>query len=233
MGKPRPVRTFEMPHTTRSRVRADDVMITRRTRYESAVIPYAAILAAVAVVEDDDDEPPWERHDGDEHHLVPVDTLAGDYDPDAYLPNRDSIVVVDGADDWGVAAFAHARGASKQVAFERAAAEKRRTRDRIVDWYRHSWTWYGVRGEFKGIDASVWGIDDPGDAERYVVPEIADEIADRLEIEGWTVTDRPDPDQAPRADRRRGFYFHLANNLGFESPDDYLDWRRAGPPRLP
>jgi len=86
-------------------------------------------------------------------------------------------------------------GATRQVALEAVAADRKRTLAQLVQWYSDGWEWYGVQCNFEvlGQDfgASVWGIDDDDYARREVVHEIADEVADQLEKAGFTVTDRP------------------------------------------
>jgi len=109
------------------------------------------------------------------------------------------------------------RGASRQVAREAVAAERRRTLAQLVKWYDSGWEWYGVRCRFEalgdGYQDSLWGIDDAEYAET-LKEEIALNVAAQLEEAGYTVTGKPEHRQTyTRADKQA----RLRRNLAAQS----------------
>ena len=85
-----------------------------------------------------------------------------------------------------------ANGASKQVAFERRAMQLRNTLDRITSWYRDQWQYVGVIVSY-GDDytESLWGIDDEDYARDEIIPELCHQLADAMELDGYTILNRP------------------------------------------
>lgn len=183
-------------------LRQNDTMVAVETT--SAVVDFAAILEATKVVYDDQaSEAPWDNCDGLEHsHKKASHTAHTANDVDkmqgyCYCDRlRESIVITLPDDvDYGIFDWQRSMGATQQVAREAEAAERRRTLAQLVKWYTDGWQWYGVQCDFsllgRDFSASLWSIDDDDYARREVVDEIADEVADKLEKAGFTVTDRP------------------------------------------
>jgi hypothetical protein len=110
------------------------------------------------------------------------------YDMDGYRSDIIKLVGTD-AEDY---AYNEAResGASKQVAFEARAAEKQRRLEAIKDAYRNLEV-CGIIIEFLGHHASVWGVEDREYAEFEGTVELAYDIVDKLEKEGFTVIGVP------------------------------------------
>lgn len=184
----------------RNLIRHGDTMIAVESA--PATVNFQDILDATKVEYDDDmSEAPWDNCDGFEHTCTPAHRF--DFDPSdmrgyCYCDGHRERVVIQlpkDRDCWEVAAYARARGASRQVAAELAAANHRKTLDQLVEWYSNGWQWFGVKCQFEVLgeefDESLWGIDNEDYAEREIKPEIADNVADQLEEAGFTVTGRP------------------------------------------
>ena len=181
-------------------LRQDDTMVAVETT--SAIIDFESILEAAEVVSDDHyGETPWDDCDGYAHTIGPVSSFNWSYDlQDARgccWCDRQRMVIELTNDDWGIYDYQRDRGATKQVAAEAVASERRRTLDRLVNWYENGWEWWGVRCEFTVLgecfEDAVWGIDDRIYAENEVIPEMASEVAAQLEAAGFTVTNKPGP----------------------------------------
>lgn len=197
-------------------LRQNDTMIAVETA--SAVVDFADILEATKVVPDEcSSDSPWENCDGFEHKVESarrcdqynVAEMQGTCYCGGY---RETIAItLPDDEDYGIYDWQRARGATRQVAREAVAAERRRTLAQLVEWYTKGWQWYGVQCDFsilgQDFDASVWGIDNDDYAEREIVGEIADEVANQLEKAGFTVTDRPE--RAPQT--------HIRSNLNMQN----------------
>lgn len=190
----------------RKQFRDGDTMIAVETA--PAVIEYQSIVDATEVVEDHDETmTPWEHCDGFEHtYHMPhnLDAVPDCRDMQGWGRTWDRgerFVIQLADDDYGIYDYMRARGATKQVAREAVALERRRTLAQIVKWYSDGWQWYGVKCEFTVLDdtyeASMWGIDDAEYAERDVVHDIAGEVAYQLEKAGYTVTGKPESNPRP------------------------------------
>lgn len=188
--------------TTQTVLTADKVVTVETIVTESdRVVDYDDILESVSVEYDDCyNEAPWEHCDGWEHDYNRI----GYYDHDGVEDsrgcgwsdaNRERFVITisdDQLEEWGNYDYFHSSGCSKQVARELTAQVKRNTLDRLVKWYSDGWYWYFVGGDYKGYFGSVGGVDCPDYAEelRY---QIADEIADEMEKDGYIIEDRHNP----------------------------------------
>jgi len=176
----------------------------RMIRVESApaTIQFSAILDSTRVVVDEcETQAPWEHCDGYKHTAIPVCRMdrpvnAEKMQGSAWSDSDHERVVIelDLGEDWSICEHHRQRGASRQVAREAVAAERRRTLRQLVAWYQNGWTWYGVKCELSLLDgefeASVWGVDNEEYAETLRV-EIAEEVAAQLEDAGYTVEGRP------------------------------------------
>lgn len=181
-------------------IRQGDTMIAIETR--SAVIPFNGVLAACHVVADDLSESPWEHWDEFEHEAVSLHKLPDEADPremQGYCRTWDRgerYVIVTPRENKSLFDYYRENGASRQVAAEMVALDRRRTTAQLVKWYEDGWQWFGVEGQFDALGeeytASVWGIDDEGYARDVVRMEIALELAGQLEEAGYTVTDLPE-----------------------------------------
>lgn len=172
----------------------------RRTRVEerlNAVVHWADILKCVKIKDDDDGDPPWQNCDGwdhtaerfnDERHHRNLRHSARYvfHDGRSYILTVDPVAM--GLPDY---AYYRAQGAAKQVARQLAAKALNRALRQLRVWYSDGWRYYGVVCEFRTYEASCWGIDDYDYAKQEVGPEIAGEVAHKLEADGYLVTGRP------------------------------------------
>ncbi len=190
-----------MRNKMRKQFRDGDTMIAVETA--PAVIEFQSNVDSTEIVEDNDESmTPWEHCDGFEHEYIeprrfdhvddPRDMLGWGWSGD----RGESFVIQLADDDYGIYDYMRAQGASKQVAREAVALERRRTLAQIVKWYSQGWQWYGVKCEFTVLDdvyeASLWGIDDFDYAARDIVDEITGDVAHQLEKAGYTVTGKPE-----------------------------------------
>lgn len=176
--------------------RVDDSIIRTSVQVETlpAVVDYDDILDACEIVPDDDSrEAPWESCDGYEHDF---ETLDNRHDARGAIYSEDIRIVLN--PDPATYRYFRSIGMSKQTAAEMTALQNRRTLDQLVSWHSSGWEWYGVTCEFMGHHDSLWGIDSYDYAHDGVRHDIAAEIAAKLETEGFTVTNRPDPRKANR-----------------------------------
>ena len=133
---------------------------------------------------------------------------------------------------WGIYEMVGNGQVSRQVAYERAEAIRRKAIDKLVEWYTDGWQYYGVVCEYLHYDESVWGIDDEEYAERECFDEMARQVARQMEKDGFTVTGVPEPD--PEWKRQwQGQKYRQANLMGFETPGDYLRWLKGPPVKSP
>jgi hypothetical protein len=145
-------------------------------------------VIAVVIENDDCFGAPWEECDGWEHSVERVNYDRYDdrkgargYVPGNYGTGRMiSVEIEDGIGYYGC---------SKQVRAELIAQVKRNTLDQLVEWYSEGWSWYVVRCEFNGYHASMGGIDTFDYAQQCCF-DVADDIADQLEADGYTVENR-------------------------------------------
>ncbi len=192
----------------RTQFRDGDTMIAVETA--PATISFKDILAATQVFADNDETmTPWEHCDGFEHECIEHPGSMEHVDNPremqgwgrAWDSGASFVIVLDKDEDYGIYKYMRKRGASKMVAREAVALERRRTLAQLVKWYENGWTWYGVKCEMTVLDdvyeASVYGIDDDEYARREVAGEIASEVAGQLERDGYTITDKPE-EQHPR-----------------------------------
>lgn len=173
-----------------------------RTVRRPRQIDFADILAASQVIADEEyNEAPWERCDGYEHESTSVRSAPDEWDSLNmqgscwHTGNRERIVVtIDNATvaKWGIFDYCRARGASKQVAREMEAAEKRRSIARLCGWYSHGWESWGVTCDYYDAHDSLWGIDDYKYANEDVRPEVATNVADQLIEAGHEVIGYPE-----------------------------------------
>ena len=228
--------------------RIGDTMVETSTW--PAIIDYEEIHKHTKVVDDDDNgEAPWEDCDGYEHeatNMRRVEESSGWWHFDertkawvkhwnphhvAYVGSHDRRLIQiskETAAKWGVAAYAHASGASKQVAAELAAENRRDTIGQLLKWYNEGWRYYGVvckhpLCEHHGISESVWRVDDEDYADRAVRHEIASQAVYELEKLGYTVINKPSKERT-REQKQESLRWKIARNLGFDSPKEYLRW---------
>ena len=187
--------------SNRNTFRHGDTMIAVEST--PAVVAFDDLLAATRVIEDTDNcEAPWENWDGWEHTAKLTRTFdhADLSERQGYCRTWDRgerfVLTLPAGEDYGTFKYARERGASRQVAAETVAAERRRTLAQLVKWYEDGWQWYGVRCRFDTLgdeyEASLWGIDDAEYAERDIKVEMALDVATQLEKAGFTVTGKPE-----------------------------------------
>jgi len=204
----------------RNTFRQADTMIAVESR--PATIAFADLLAATEVVYDQyESMTPWEHCDGFEHTATPErrfrdEANAREMQGSVYCDGHRERLVIELSDkeDYGIYQYARENGASRQVAAEMVAAERRRTLAQLVKWYDQGWEWYGVRCRFDALGGeyndSLWGIDDADYAET-LKEEIALNVATQLEEAGYTVTGKPEQRQTwTRADKQARLNRNLA-----------------------
>jgi len=207
----------------RNTFRHGETMIAVESR--PATIAFDDLLAATEVVYDEHESmTPWEQCDGFEHTATPERRFREEADAremqgSVYCDGHRERLVIElpQEEDYGTYQYMRERGASRQVAREAVAAERRRTLARLVKWYDSGWEWYGVRCRFEALGAeyqdSLWGIDDAEYAET-LKEEIALNVAAQLEEAGYTVTGKPEHRQTyTRADKQA----RLRRNLAAQS----------------
>ena len=204
----------------RNTFRHGDTMIAVESR--PATIAFDDLLAATEVVYDQyESMTPWEHCDGFEHTATPErrfrdEANAREMQGSVYCDGHRERLVIELSDkeDYGIYRYARENGASRQVAAELVAAERRRTLAQLVEWYDSGWEWYGVRCRFELLgdeyNDSLWGIDDAEYAEP-LKEEIALNVAAQLEEAGYTVTGKPAHRQTyTRADKQARLSRNLA-----------------------
>jgi hypothetical protein len=179
--------------------RIGDTMVTSAVRTESAIVDFQDVLDSVKVEGDDLSEPPWENCDGYEHTTRDADEHLNRCHYYDRWARRHKTIELD--DDAGLFDYFQEKGASKGVAAELVARDMQRRLAQLAEWYQNGWSWFCVVGEYNGCEDSLFGIDSFEYAEDEIRPEIADNIADQLEQESYTVTGRPD--RTPTDDERR------------------------------
>ena len=204
----------------RNTFRQDDTMIAVESR--PAIVTFEEILEATEVVADQyESMTPWEHCDGFEHTTTPERRYRDEADAremqgSVYCDgHRDRLVIeLPETEDYGIYQYMRERGASKQVAREAVAAQRRRTLAQLVKWYGDGWEWFGVRCRFPVLgeeyEDSLWGIDDAEYAET-LKEEIALNVVAQLEEAGFTVTDKPEGRQGwTRGDKQARLSRNLA-----------------------
>lgn len=109
----------------------------------------------------------------------------------------------------GLYQYYRENGASRQVSRELVAAARRDTIDAIRNVYDDGVYYWAVRGEFKGCQDSICGVDDFDFAKNHVRRDIADSIASQLEAIDYIVDGKPDC----RAERLEAYRNALKLNL--------------------
>ena len=204
----------------RNTFRHGDTMIAVESR--PATIAFEDILEATEVVADEyESMTPWEHCDGFEHVATPERRFRDEADAremqgSVYCDGHRERLVIElpREADYGIYQYAREHGASRQVAAETVAAERRRTLAQLVKWYGDGWEWFGVKCDFEVLGDeyhdSIWGVDDAEYAET-LKEEIALEVAGQLEEAGYTVTGQPEHRQTyTRADKQARLTRHLA-----------------------
>jgi len=207
----------------RNTFRHGDTMIAVESR--PATIAFDDLLTTTEVVYDEHESmTPWEQCDGFEHTATPErrfreEANAHEMQGSVYCDgHRERLVIaLPQEEDYGIYQYMRERGASRQVAREAVAAERRRTLAQLVKWYDSGWEWYGVHCRFEALgdeyQDSLWGIDDAEYAET-LKEEIALNVAAQLEEAGYTVTGKPEHRQTyTRADKQA----RLRRNLAAQS----------------
>ncbi len=192
------------------RTRVGDVMVD--VQAAPAVIDFNEILGATEVVWDEcTHEAPWESFDGFEHTIESVPWI-GRATEDLRKQrgfclrlNGDIVIIRLESDGADLYRYHRENGASRQVAAEAVARDRRATLDQLVEWYEAPWNWYGVRCLFKVLGteygSSLWGIDSRCYAESECSVDVALEVASKLERDGYTVINKPTPTPKRRCSR--------------------------------
>lgn len=191
--------------TLTSSIRSGDKLITTlvKTTVEQATIEFSDILDATKIESDEMiHTAPWEDCDGYEHEVIRDDSdgnAAGYFNgsrASRYTGNRRVVIAKDA---FGNFAYWRANGASKQVAFQLARAEEKRTAEQLASWYANGWNCFAIVCQFKGEIESVGGFyaSEPTtrDDDAYLresMRDIATQMASNLESQGYEVIGKPD-----------------------------------------
>ena len=202
-------------------------MVTVTVETEEAEIDFEDILEATELVPDDRSEAPWEDADGFEHEVirdVSDGAAAGYFYGDRHCRHSGPRLVVVEKDRWGNREYLESKGASKQVAFEMARLEERRTAEMIAGWYSSGWEVWGITCDFRGGHDSCWGYYvDSGDP--YLEEErisIAMNVAHDLEKEGYEVINLPDPERSRVKSGLSRFRWNLHQQSHIENKDKFV-----------
>ncbi len=189
-------------------------MVTVTVAVESATVEFDDLLEAVRLDPDEGAEPPWENSDGFEHTVISDETegaAAGSFfgDRNSRYHGRHRVVVK--KDQWSNFKYWRVHGASKQVAYELARLEERRTAELIAGWYDYGWEVWCISCHFKGVRDSCCGFygESGSDYIKECMAEIAKNVALELQKDGYTVNGIPDE----KEERRRNHLYHLKHNL--------------------
>lgn len=193
--------------TTKRTRKGDKVVVTTVEQVElDAVVDFTDIVDAVKFDQDEGGfYPPWIEHDGWEHELVPT---SEDYNAaEGYLPQGYYATVehkrgksyhqpqmIKLQIDFGAYEYAHKRGSSKQVAREHEAHVVREATQRLSDQHRNGHVWWEAHVNFQDYRASlgmIYGLENGYD--KHIARELADEVADDMEKDGFTIVNRPQP----------------------------------------
>ena len=196
--------------------------VIRQTRevVKSAPLPYSVLKKkACKVVEDDECRAPWEDCDGWDHHLETTGEFRGD-DLDRFRDaqgvfRHGSEGLVRIVFDYDLSAnydYHHTRGASKQVARQLVAAEKRRSIEQLRKWYVHGWQWFGAVCKWGEYDEALWGIDDEKYAWQVLEEEMMPGLVAHVESLGYLITGKPQPRKRKRW-TKKSWREHLRRNL--------------------
>jgi len=195
-------------------VTADKIVtVETEVTVEDRVIDFNDILDCFSVEGDDEYRTPWEDCDGYDHETVRVDSHACEGRSNlAHIDRRGAVLVEfsasvekDFADEYQ---FYRKHGASRQVAAELVARNRRRRMATLIKWLEYGWEYYGVTGDYEGYHSSCWGIDDYKYANDDVRYECAHDIAAQMEADGFIVENRPDPDNQKKAN----YLYRLRHN---------------------
>ncbi len=142
------------------------------------------------------------------------------------------IVTREQAAKWGIYEFVGNGQVSRQVAYERAEAIRRKAIDQLVRWYDEGWSYWGVVCEYLHYEESVWGIDDYDHAEGEAADDMARQVAHAMRKDGFEITGVPEPEPAWKRNYT-GQQYRRAGLMGFESPEAYRKWVKGPPVKLP
>lgn len=157
----------------------------------------------IEILPEANSDAPWDNCDGYEHTVAPVERYDDQRNASGYFMSRHRAGVIKLDFDsyskkvgkrltgYGTDGFFHARGASKQVAFEAEKENERRTREQLAKWYGDGWQAYGIVVKFNGkhVD-SCWGFYDDAD-EGYSKQIVMQGAVAELESRGYIVRGVP------------------------------------------
>jgi hypothetical protein len=191
--------------TSEFSIRSGDKLIRThvKTTVGNAVIKFSELLEATKIEPDEGcNAAPWDNCDVMQHTVIGDDSdgkAAGYFSGDRHCRYSGNRRVVIKKDAFGNFGFHRANGASKQVAFQLARSDEKRTAEYIAGCYAQGWNCFVVSCEFKGEIESVCGCyaSEPttrsDDAYlRETMREIASQMASTLEAFGYEVTGKPD-----------------------------------------
>lgn len=156
---------------------------------EAMTVDYRDILAATRL-EGDCDYNPFDC-DGLEHDLVTAND-DGMRDGNAYVYHnrRHRFIVL--SDTTSTFDYFRARGASRQVAFEKQAETNRAIIAQIKKYLTGDYAAYGIICEYEGYRDSCWGFEGDDSYLESSRHEIAGQVVYQMEKDGYTVTNQPE-----------------------------------------
>lgn len=198
-------------------VKQGDIMIA--VECAPSTINFDDILDSAEVVIDEFTyETPWENCDGFEHTTRWATVEDYEREPRGFCwscaDGKRIVVELSDKADFGLYEYLRNRGASKQVAAEAVACQRRKTLNYLTSWYENGWTWYGVKCNFsilgKEYRDSIYGIDNEKSANDEFLLETARNVACDLEHDGFIVVGKPDVKKDYRERKRESVRFGLS-----------------------
>jgi hypothetical protein len=194
----------DKPHRSdkMQRVITEDKIVTIETvvTEQDRNVDYQDLLDCVEVKPDEWGDAPWDNCDGFGHETRGIsywdhDDMIQGANNVARTRRKTLVVEFDNASERcldGDYRWYRSKGASKQVAAELVAQQRAFRMELLIGWLVNGWEYWVVCAEFNGYEAcGCGGIDDYDYASGEVRAELADELAEQLEEDGFVITGKP------------------------------------------
>ena len=190
--------------TIESTILTEDSVITTMTTTEVTLrhIEFSDIFDSVRVEPDECCDKPWEIQDGYDHEVRSRNSI---YESDARGAffrgwRHRGIIIVDS--DRSLYEWYRENGASRGVATEMAALDKRRRLDQLAKWYTDGWSYYYVSCDYLDCYCSVGNVEAVGSAAIQASAEVAVEVAYQLSGKGYIMRGMPGEASKDKACKR-------------------------------